>query len=62
MKEYNLTVKREILVSITIAANSEEEALKKYQDGDTGEEDITDSSDLELPTIDEVKSIKSCSR
>lgn len=60
MKRYELQVKRVILVSLTIDAESKEDALEKYINGDfTSEEEVTDSSDIEPPLIDEVVTDKS---
>ena len=54
MNKYNLQVKREILVQVEIEANSPEEALSKYREGDI-EEDVVDVSDIGEPLVDLVE-------
>lgn len=56
MKKYEVVVKREILVSVTLEANSAEEALSLYEMGYPSDlEDVLDSSDIEPPRATEVQ-------
>jgi hypothetical protein len=52
MNEYIFQITREVLVQVTIRANSQSEALDKYRDGDiVGEEKVLGSCDVEETTV-----------
>lgn len=58
MKEYQVCVERKSRVSVVIKANSKEEAIAIYQDGDYDAEeecidDCTDISDPEVYPVEE---------
>ena len=58
--KYQVSVKREISVFVEIEAESEEEALSKYINGDydTKIEEITDCSDIESPSVEPIARTK----
>lgn len=52
-KSYSIQVKREILVSVEIKAESLESALEKYYNGnyEQKDEEVLDSTDTEAPSV-----------